>query len=181
ALFAVTLPEERGSFRRFLEAIANLAGGPRSVTEFNYRISHAQLAHVFIGLTTHGKGESGKIAASFEQQGFATVDLTQDDLAQEHIRHMVGGHSPLAQDERLLRFTFPERPGALLKFLSLMRPNWNISLFHYRNQGADYGRILVGLQVPPSDDAAFQEFLAALAYPWVEETHNPAYRLFLKT
>ncbi len=181
ALFAVTLPEERGSFRRFLEAIANLAGGPRSVTEFNYRISHAQLAHVFIGLTTHGKGESAKIATSFEQQGFATLDLTQDDLAQEHLRHMVGGHSPLAQDERLLRFTFPERPGALLKFLSLMRPNWNISLFHYRNQGADYGQILVGLQVPPSDDAAFQEFLAALDYPWVEETHNPAYRLFLKT
>ena len=181
ALFAVTLPEERGSFRRFLETIANLAGGPRSVSEFNYRISQAQLAHVFIGLTTHGRGESTKIATSFEQQGFATLDLTQDDLAQEHLRHMVGGHSPLAQDERLLRFTFPERPGALLKFLSLMRPNWNISLFHYRNQGADYGRILVGLQVPPSDDAAFQEFLAALDYPWVEETHNPAYRLFLKT
>lgn len=181
ALFAVTLPEERGSFRRFLETIANLAGGARSVTEFNYRISQAQLAHVFIGLTTHGRGESTKIATSFEQQGFATLDLTQDDLAQEHLRHMVGGHSPLAQDERLLRFTFPERPGALLKFLSLMRPNWNISLFHYRNQGADYGRILVGLQVPPSDDAAFQEFLAALDYPWVEETHNPAYRLFLKT
>ncbi len=180
ALFAVTIPEERGSFKRFLEAIGNLAGGPRNVTEFNYRISDARVAHVFMGLTTHGKGESGKIAASFDKQGFATLDLTHDDLAQEHIRHMVGGHSPLAQDERLLRFVFPERPGALLKFLSLMRPNWNISLFHYRNQGADYGRILVGLQVPEKDGKAFQKFLDTLGYPYVEETQNPLYRLFLK-
>jgi threonine dehydratase len=103
---------------------------------------------VFVGLTTHGKGESIKIAANFSRHGFAALDLTHDELAKEHIRHMVGGHSKLAQDERLLRFVFPERPGALLKFLSLMRPGWNISLFHYRNQGADYGRILVGLQVP---------------------------------
>ncbi len=181
ALFAVTIPEERGSFKRFLEAIGNLAGGPRNVTEFSYRISDAKVAHVFMGLTARGKGESTQIAANFEHQGFATLDLTHDDLAQEHIRHMVGGHSPLAQDERLLRFTFPERPGALLKFLSLMRPGWNISLFHYRNQGADYGRILVGLQVPPSDDAAFTEFLATLGYPHVEETHNPLYRLFLRS
>jgi threonine dehydratase len=180
ALFAVTIPEERGSFKRFLEAIGNLAGGPRNVTEFNYRISDARVAHVFMGLTTHGKGESGKIAANFQKQGFATLDLTHDDLAQEHIRHMVGGHSPLAQDERLLRFVFPERPGALLKFLSLMRPNWNISLFHYRNQGADYGRILVGLQVPDKDTKAFQKFLDTLGYPYVEETQNPVYRLFLK-
>jgi threonine dehydratase len=181
ALFAVTIPEERGSFKRFLEVIGNLAGGPRNVTEFSYRISDAQVAHVFLGLTARGKGESTQIAANFEHQGFATLDLTHDDLAQEHIRHMVGGHSPLAQDERLLRFTFPERPGALLKFLNLMRPGWNISLFHYRNQGADYGRILVGLQVPPSDDSAFAEFLATLGYPHVEETHNPLYRLFLRS
>ena len=138
------------------------------------------LAMAFLGLTAHGKGESQKIAASFEQQGFAALDLTHDDLAQEHIRHMVGGRSPLAQDERLLRFTFPERPGALLKFLNLMRPNWNISLFHYRNQGADYGRILVALQVPPGDAEAFEEFIAKLGYPHVEETRNPLYRLFLK-
>jgi threonine dehydratase len=180
ALFAVTIPEERGSFKRFLESIGNLAGGPRNVTEFSYRISGAQQAHVFMGLSTHGKGESGTIAAHFGQQGFATLDLTHDDLAQEHIRHMVGGHSPLAQDERLLRFVFPERPGALLKFLSLMRPNWNISLFHYRNQGADYGRILVGLQVPDTDATDFQAFLDTLGYPYVEETQNPVYRLFLK-
>jgi threonine dehydratase len=180
ALFAVTIPEERGSFRRFVEAIGNLPGGPRSVTEFNYRIADAQLAHVFIGLSTQGKGESARIAAAFNRQGFRTLDLTHDELAKEHLRHMVGGHSPLAQDERLLRFVFPERPGALLKFLTLMRPSWNISLFHYRNQGADYGRILVGIQVPPKDDKAFQRFLSTLGYPYVEETHNPAYALFLK-
>ena len=179
ALFAVTIPEERGSFRRFCELIGSLPGGPRNVTEFSYRISHPQQAHVFVGMTT-AKGESARIAANFKRHGFGAVDLTHDDLAQEHIRHMVGGHSGLAQDERLLRFVFPERPGALLKFLSLMRPNWNISLFHYRNQGADYGRILVGLQVPPGDDKAFAKFLAALGYSYVEETHNPAYRLFLQ-
>ena len=181
ALFAVTLPEERGSFKRFLETIGGLPGGPRNVTEFNYRIGNADTAHVFVGLTTHGKGESTKIAALFQRQGFEALDLTHDDLAKEHIRHMVGGHSPLAQDERLLRFVFPERPGALLKFLSLLRPGWNISLFHYRNQGADHGRILVGLQVPPKDDKAFAKFLHTLGYPFVEETQNPVYRLFLKS
>ena len=180
ALFAVTIPEERGSFKRFLELIGNLPGGPRNVTEFNYRMSDAQKAHVFLGLTTSAKGESAKIAARFAKQGFEALDLTHDDLAQEHIRHMVGGHSALSQDERLLRFVFPERPGALLKFLSLMRPNWNISLFHYRNQGADYGRILVGIQVPDKDSKAFDKFLDTLGYPHVEETNNPVYRLFLR-
>ena len=180
ALFAVTIPEERGSFKRFLEIIGGLPGGPRNVTEFNYRMSDASKAHVFLGLTTQGKGESGKIAANFGKHGFEALDLTHDDLAQEHIRHMVGGHSALSQDERLLRFTFPERPGALLKFLSLMRPGWNISLFHYRNQGADYGRILVGIQVPAKDDKAFVKFLDTLGYPHVEETNNPVYRLFLR-
>ena len=180
ALFAVTIPEERGSFKRFCELVGDLPGGPRNVTEFNYRISDSARAHVFVGLTTHGKGESPKIAANFGRHGFATLDLTHDELAKEHIRHMVGGHSALAQDERLLRFVFPERPGALLKFLSLLRPNWNISLFHYRNQGADYGRILVGLQVPQTDDGAFDAFLQALGYPYVEETANPVYRMFLQ-
>jgi threonine dehydratase len=181
ALFAVTIPEERGSFRRFCELIGNLPGGARNVTEFNYRISDSAQAHVFVGLTTHGKGESPKIAANFSKHGFAALDLTHDELAKEHIRHMVGGHSALAKDERLLRFIFPERPGALMKFLSLMRPGWNISLFHYRNQGADYGRILVGLQVPPADRKAFDAFLDTLGYPYVEETNNPVYRLFLQT
>ena len=181
ALFAVTIPEERGSLRRFCELIGNLPGGPRNVTEFNYRISDSAQAHVFVGLSTQGKGESTKITTNFTKHGFATLDLTHDELAKEHIRHMVGGHSKLAQDERLLRFVFPERPGALMKFLSLMRPGWNISLFHYRNQGADYGRILVGLQVPKADDKAFAKFLATLGYPYVEETANPVYRLFLQT
>jgi threonine dehydratase len=180
ALFAVTIPEERGSFKRFLELIGSLPGGPRNVTEFNYRMSDSDKAHVFLGLSTHGKGESAKIAAKFNKQQFKAIDLTHDELAKEHIRHMVGGHSALSQDERLLRFEFPERPGALLKFLSLMRPGWNISLFHYRNQGADYGRILVGLQVPPKDDKAFEKFLKTLGYPYAEETDNPVYRLFLR-
>ena len=181
ALFAVTIPEQRGSFKRFCELIGELPGGPRNVTEFNYRISDAARAHVFVGLTTHGKGESARIAANFGRHGFDSLDLTHDELAKEHIRHMVGGHSSLAHDERLLRFVFPERPGALLKFLSLMRPGWNITLFHYRNQGADYGRILIGLQVPASDNKAFKSFLAGLGYPAVEETDNPAYRLFLQS
>jgi len=181
ALFAVTIPEERGSFRRFCELIGDLPGGPRNVTEFNYRIHDGSKAHVFVGLTTQGKGESTKIAKNLIKHGFQTLDLTHDDLAKEHIRHMVGGHSPLAHDERLLRFVFPERPGALLKFLSLMRPGWNISLFHYRNQGADYGRILVGLQVPAKDHKAFDKFLETLGYPCVEETSNPVYRLFLQS
>jgi threonine dehydratase len=180
ALFAVTVPEERGSFRRFCETIGSLSGGARNVTEFSYRISGSEQAHVFVGLTTHGKGESEKIATTFTKKGFTTIDLTHDDLAKEHLRHMIGGASALAEDERLLRFIFPERPGALMKFLSAMRPGWNISLFHYRNQGADYGRILVGLQVPVGDDKAFERFLKELGYPYVEETHNPAYRLFLK-
>jgi threonine dehydratase len=181
ALFAVTIPEERGSFKRFCALIGELPGGPRNVTEFNYRMSDSAQAHVFVGLTTQGRGESAKIAKNFGKHGFTTLDLTHDELAKEHIRHMVGGHSGLAQDERILRFVFPERPGALMKFLSLMRPGWNISLFHYRNQGADYGRILVGLQVPKADNKAFAQFLLALGYPYVEETDNPVYRLFLQT
>ncbi|HSU23838.1 MAG TPA: threonine ammonia-lyase, biosynthetic, partial [Variovorax sp.] len=180
ALFAVTVPEERGSFRRFCEVVGRLPGTSRSVTEFNYRISDAHEAHVFVGLTTSARGESATIAATFTEHGFGAIDLTHDDLAKEHVRYMVGGRSGLARDERLLRFVFPERPGALLKFLSLMRPTWNISLFHYRNQGADYGRILVGLQVPPEDHVAFDEFLRTLDLPFVEETANPAYRLFLR-
>jgi len=180
ALLAVTMPEERGSFRRFCEVIGSLPGTARNVTEFNYRMHDNAQAHVFVGLTTSGKGESTKITQQLVRHGFETLDLTHDELAKEHLRHLVGGHSALAQDERLLRFIFPERPGALLKFLSLMRPGWNISLFHYRNQGADYGRILVGLQVPAKDDKAFAKFLETLGYPYVEETQNPAYRLFLR-
>ena len=175
AIFAVTIPEERGSFKRFCELV-----GPRAVTEFNYRISDAKVAHVFVGIAIPKRAEAAKIAKSFLRHGFATLDLTDDEMAKEHLRHMVGGRSELAENERLFRFVFPERPGALMRFLAALHPDWNISLFHYRNQGADYGRILVGIQVPSRDDAAFGEFLRTLAYPCVEETTNPVYRLFLR-
>jgi threonine dehydratase len=175
ALFAVTIPEERGSFKRFCELI-----GPRAVTEFNYRISDSAQAHVFVGIATSNRDEPDKIARSFTRNGFDTINLTFDELAKAHVRHMVGGRSELAREERLYRFVFPERPGALMRFLSSMHPGWNISLFHYRNQGADYGRILVGIQVPKADKKAFQQFLATLAYPCVDETDNPVYRLFLR-
>ena len=175
ALFAVTIPEERGSFKRFCGLI-----GPRSVTEFNYRISAANEAHVFVGVAISKRDEAERIARHFEQHGFATVNLTDDELAKEHVRHMVGGRSELARHERLYRFVFPERPGALMRFLDAMHPGWNISLFHYRNQGADYGRILVGIQVPRGDKDAFRAFLDTLAYPCVDETDNPVYRLFLR-
>ena len=175
ALFAVTIPEERGSFKRFCALV-----GPRNVTEFNYRISDTQVAHVFVGVAIHRAGEAETIARNFERHGFATINLTDDELAKLHIRHLVGGHSDLAHDERLFRFTFPERPGALMRFLAAMHPGWNISLFHYRNQGADYGRILVGIQVPRSDRRALREFLDALGYAYVDETDNPVYRLFLR-
>ncbi len=175
ALFAVTIPEERGSFRRFSELI-----GDRAVTEFNYRIADRADAHVFVGLATHDRSECEALLAEFEAAGFTAIDLTHDDLAKEHVRHMVGGRSELADDERLYRFLFPERPGALMRFLSAMRTDWNISLFHYRSQGSDHGRVLVGLQVPASDDAAFAGFLESLAYPHVDETADPAYRLFLR-
>ncbi len=174
ALLAVTIPEERGSFKRFCELL-----GPRSVTEFNYRISDARVAHVFVGVQIARREEAGRIARGFVKHGFATLDLTDDEFAKEHVRHMVGGRSELAQDERLFRFQFPERPGALMRFLSAMHPGWNISLFHYRNQGADYGRILVGIQVPRGDERAFDEFLRTLAYPFTEETANPVAGLFL--
>ena len=175
AVFAVTIPEERGSFKRFCELI-----GPRSVTEFNYRISDRHEAHVFVGLSTQNRDESARIARSFSRHGFRTLDLTHDELAKQHLRHMVGGRSELAHDERLFRFVFPERPGALMQFLSSLHPEWNISLFHYRNQGADYGRILVGIQVPRVDRRALREFLDGLHYPCVDESNNPAYRQFLR-
>ena len=174
AVFAVTMPEQRGSFRRFCELVGN-----RSVTEFNYRISDAQRAHVFVGVQINSPAESDKIAANFRRHGFDTLDLTHDEMAKTHLRHMVGGHSALAGNELLYRFEFPERPGALMRFLNAMNPDWNISLFHYRNQGADYGRILIGIQVPPSDKKLFKTFVADLGYPHWNETDNPAYRLFL--
>ncbi|WP_165071332.1 threonine ammonia-lyase, biosynthetic [Paludisphaera rhizosphaerae] len=175
ALFAVTIPERRGSLRRLCELI-----GARSLTEFNYRISDDQSAHLFVGLAVVGRNESAELAKGFAASGFPVVDLTGDELSKEHVRHMVGGRSPLASDERVYRFEFPERPGALMRFLANMPPNWNISLFHYRNQGGDDARVLVGLQIPDDERAAFGEFTAGLGYPCVDETENPVYRLFLR-
>ena len=174
AVFAVTIPEERGSFKRFCEQV-----GTRSVTEFNYRIADKGVAHIFVGVQIASRAESDKIAANFRRHGFDTLDLSNDELAKQHIRYMVGGHSPLAHDELLYRFEFPERPGALMKFLSSMSPNWNISLFHYRNQGADTSNILVGIQVPKNEKRAFRSFLSTLGYVHWDETDNPVYKLFL--
>jgi threonine dehydratase len=174
AVFAVTIPEERGSFRRFCEMV-----GGRNVTEFNYRIADEREAHLFVGLQVQRRSEAAVIAADFARAGFTAIDLTDDELAKLHLRHLVGGRSPLAHDERLFRFEFPERPGALMRFLSSMHPEWNISLFHYRNHGSDYARILVGIQVPLADNAAFDEFLRSLGYRYTDETTHPAYRLFL--
>ena len=174
AVFAVTIPEEHGSFKRFCEVV-----GPRNVTEFNYRISDEKAAHIFVGIQTSSADEPGKIAKTFEKHGFNTLDLTHDELAKVHIRHLVGGKSTLAQNELLYRFEFPERPGALMRFLNAMNPNWNISLFHYRNQGGDVGRILVGLQVPRKEMKTFRAFLDNLGYRHWDESKNPLYKLFL--
>jgi threonine dehydratase len=176
AVFAVTIPEERGSFRRFCAAL-----GRHGITEFNYRIGDAAHAHLFVGVQTAGRDEREALAAAFRAQGFDVLDLTDDELAKLHLRHMVGGRSPLARDERLYRFEFPERPGALTRFLGHMHPDWNISLFHYRNQGADYGRILVGIQVPADEQPALRRFLDTLGYPHRDDSDNPAYRLLLRS
>lgn len=175
AVLAVTIAETPGSFRKFCALL-----GPRSVTEFNYRYAGGSEAHIFVGVQVRDAGETGKLLKLLRRNGLKAVDLSDNDLAKLHVRHLVGGHAPGAvEHERVYRFEFPERPGALLRFLDSMRHGWNISLFHYRNHGADYGRVLVGMQVPPREQAAFRDFLAKLGYPWVEETRNPAYRLFL--
>jgi len=174
AVFAVTIPEERGSFRRFCHLV-----GARSITEFNYRINDEKLAHVFVGLQVANRAEPAKIARQFDKQGFKTIDLTHDELAKLHIRHLVGGKSALASGELLYRFEFPERPGALMRFLDSLAPSWNISLFHYRSQGGDVGRVLVGLQVPKAEMKAFRDFLANIGFRSWDESQNPAYQLFL--
>ncbi|QGZ40894.1 threonine dehydratase [Pseudoduganella flava] len=174
AVFAVTMAEQRGSFKRFCSLI-----GPRNVTEFNYRISDKEQAHVFVGVQIADRGESNALARRFEEHDFKTLELTHDELAKTHLRHLVGGKSTLAKDELLYRFEFPERPGALMRFLDSMAPNWNISLCHYRSQGGDVGRILIGLQVPPEEMEAFARFLATLGYRYWDETQNPVYKLFL--
>ena len=174
AVFAVTIPEAPGSFRRFCRLV-----GERDVTEFNYRISDDEVAHVFVGVGVSTRADADAVAESFRAEGFATLDLTDDELAKLHLRHLVGGKSPFASDEVLQRFEFPERPGALMTFLQAMQPHWNISLFHYRNHGSDSGRVLVGMQVPEADQGEFARFLDELGYRHWDESDNPAYKLFL--
>jgi threonine dehydratase len=175
AVLAVTIPERRGSFRRFLKAL-----GGRNITEFNYRISSPAVAHIFVGVSVHDRGETARIVRRLERARCRTLDLSDNEIAKAHVRHMVGGRSALAGSELLYRFEFPERQGALMKFLSAMNPTWNISLFHYRNHGADYGSVLVGMQVPRREMGDFRRFLVRLGYPWADETRNPAYRMFLR-
>ena len=174
ALLAVTIPERPGSFRKF----CNTLGG-NNITEFNYRIADSREAHIFVGVEVNGRAQTERIVRNLRRHGLTTLDLSDNEMAKLHLRHMVGGRAPFAEDELLYRFEFPERPGALMGFLSRMRSDWNISLFHYRNHGADYGRVLVGMQVPKTEMRQFRAFLRELGYPHADETRNPAYRLFL--
>lgn len=173
-IIAVTIPERPGSFRAFCSVL-----GKRGITEFNYRYSSADKAHVFVGLQVQDPEELVELLGKLHSKGYQAIDMTDNEMAKTHMRHLVGGHAGQADNERVFRFRFPERPGALLGFLSKMGKTWNISLFHYRNHGADFGRVLVGMQVPPKEKKAFQSFLKDLGYSYVEESDNPAYKLFL--
>jgi len=174
ALFAVTLPERPGAYKAFVSLI-----GKRDITEFNYRYSDAHQAHVFVGMEVEGSSEAKALLDMLHREGYESIDLSGDEMAKLHIRHLVGGHAPQAENEILYRLEFPERPGALMNFLNHMSADWNISLFHYRNHGADTGRVLVGMQVPPEDQDKFKVFLQKLGYQHWNESDNPAYKLFL--
>jgi len=174
ALLAVTIPETPGSFRKFCSLL-----GKRNITEFNYRYADAKAAHVFAGIQVRDKSETSQLINKLQRNKLPAINLSDNEMAKLHLRHLVGGHAPEAKDEILFRFEFPERPGALMLFLNNMSHSWNISLFHYRNHGADYGRILVGMQVPHHDKKALREFLDSLGYHYWDESDNPAYRLFL--
>ena len=173
-LIAITLPERPGSFQKFCSVI-----GRRTVTEFNYRLSGRQQAHIFVGFATHSRQDGTALTTQLMTAGYETVDLTDNELAKLHVRHMVGGHAPEVRNERLCRFEFPERPGALAQFLEKLGGRWNISLFHYRNHGADFGRVLAGFEVVDGEMPAFRTFLDELSYPYTLEDQNPAYRFFL--
>jgi threonine dehydratase len=175
ALLAVEIPEEPGSFLRFCQLL-----GRRSVTEFNYRYDDASSARIFVGISLHeGSREKAALLAQLADAGYRVFDMSDDEMAKLHVRYMVGGHAHGLEHERLFRFEFPERPGALLKFLQAIGSRWNISLFHYRNHGSDYGRVLAGVQVAPADAEEFAQHLRELQYAFTEETANPAYRMFL--
>jgi len=175
ALLAVAVPERPGSFKQFCQTI-----GKRNITEFNYRYADPTQAWVFAGLgLSGGRAEKDHLLATLREQGYEVLDMTDNEMAKLHVRYMVGGHAPEIRDEILYRFEFPERPGALLKFLTGMAQGWNISLFHYRNHGSDYGRVLTGVQVPESERSRFQSYLDELGYAYRLESDNPAYRVFL--
>ena len=174
AVLAVTIPERPGSFRKFCATL-----GGKNITEFNYRIADSKEAHIFVGVEVGDRSQTARIVKTLRRNALKTIDLSDNEMAKWHVRHMVGGRAPFAKNELLYRFEFPERPGALMKFLDSMRSDWNISLFHYRNHGADYGRVLVGIQVPREEMRQFRAFLQKLGYPYADETRNPAYRLFL--
>lgn len=174
AIFGVTIPERPGAFRAFCQTI-----GRRVVTEFNYRLSGRDCAHIFVGIATRSRDDAASVAATLGRAGYQTVDLTDNEVAKLHVRHMVGGRSAAVAHEYLCRFEFPERPGALMQFLDTLGGRWNISLFHYRNHGADFGRVLAGFEVPPDEVAPFEQFLADLDYRYRREDGNVAYELFL--
>jgi threonine dehydratase len=174
ALFGVTIPERPGAFRDFCATI-----GRRVVTEFNYRLSGRNEAHIFVGIATRSRQDAADVVAALTRTGYPTIELTDNEVAKLHVRHMVGGRTRQVADEQICRFEFPERPGALLEFLDKLGGRWNISLFHYRNHGADFGRVLAGFEVPPSESAAFEEFLRSLGYTSQREHDNPAYQMFL--
>jgi threonine dehydratase len=175
ALFAVTIPERPGSFRQFCAAL-----GRRVITEFNYRLNDRQRADVFVGVSIGSREDAAQVKADLVRQGYETADLSDNELAKLHVRYMVGGHARDVKRERLCRFEFPERPGALLQFLDTLGGRWNISLFHYRNHGSDFGRVLAALEVPPNEDEAFERFLTDLGYRFQIEDANDAYNLFLQ-
>jgi threonine dehydratase len=177
ALFAVEIPEQPGSFLRFCRLL-----GRRAVTEFNYRFDDPAAARIFVGISLHeGRREKEQLLATVAADGYRVLDISDNEMAKLHARYMVGGHARGLEHERLFRFEFPERPGALLRFLEAVGSQWNISLFHYRNHGSDYGRVLAGVQVPPADADEFSRHLSDLQYAYTEETHNPVYRMFLST
>jgi threonine dehydratase len=174
ALLAIILPERPGAFRELCTLL-----GRRVVTEFNYRLSSRETAHIFMGVSTESKQDGEALARQLNAAGYQTADLTDNEMAKLHVRHMVGGHAPDVRNERLCRFEFPERPGALTQFLEKLGGRWNVSLFHYRNHGADFGRVLAGFEVSDQDLPAFRAFLDDLGYPFTAESDNPAYRFFL--
>ncbi|CAN5876188.1 threonine ammonia-lyase, biosynthetic [soil metagenome] len=174
ALLGVTIPERAGAFRDFCTTI-----GRRVVTEFNYRLSGRDAAHIFVGISTRSKDDAEAFASALNAGGYPTVNLTDNELAKLHVRHMVGGHSREVRHEQVYRFEFPERPGALMDFLDKLGGRWNISLFHYRNHGADFGRVLAGFEVPQEDGGSFEGFLDGLGYPYQREARNAAYEMFL--